>query len=493
IGPAGENRDNAASIQHTDYSSARRLGGGAMSGDKNLKASVVHGTKDINIAQPAEFLELCEWLIKKAVNRRLVSETSYRGGPSRSIKCDTGWFGNADERPDEFENYGEIHFDYVDKHLMRDHLIEPACDNCPFPCRKLPLPLPDGRVRFYKDCISFAFSFACKITDVTFALKCYDLAVGYGLDTLSTGKLVGFAIDLYQKGILTKEDTDGMPLEFGNEEVAFKLIEKIARREGIGDTLANGVYEAARAIGRGAEEHTYLVKKSELMADFIKRNPHGALILATNDRLDNHANANCLRRVPSLSEWRQARREDIEGGWWSFPDEFEKYLDVDYSASYEGTAELIHYHENVKTLTDLAGLCWFYTGFGGRPIIKTDKVRVLISYATGMDIDQSEALKIASRTRTLIRAINVREGLRRKDDTVPEKFFREEPPARLKPWGFMKLDHDKFDKELDEYYELRGWDNEGIPTAETLEKLGLDDVRQDLEQKGILAKITVTK
>ena len=210
IGPAGENRVYAASIEHNDYSSASRLGGGAISGDKKLKAIVVHGSKDINIAKPAEFFELSDWLINRAVNKRLVSENAYRSGPIRSIKCDTGWFGNADERPDEFENYGEIHFDYVDKHLMRDHLIEPACDNCPYPCRKLPFPLPDGRVRFYKDCISFAFSFACKITDVTFALKCYDLAVGYGLDTLSTGKLIGFAIDLYQKGILTKEDTEGM-------------------------------------------------------------------------------------------------------------------------------------------------------------------------------------------------------------------------------------------------------------------------------------------
>ena len=344
------------------------------------------------------------------------------------------------------------------------------------------LSLPDEEY-YYPRCESFAFSLGCKIPDLAFSLKCCNLAINFGLDIVSTARIIAFVIDLYQKGILTEADTDGMRLEYGNKEVAFSLIEKIARREGFGNILADGTYEAARIIGRGAEKYTNLVKKQDISQDYFIIRPSNALTLATNDRLDSHA---MIAYAVSPSEWGKERSAYIKEGFWFYPKEYEKYLDVDYSVDYEGIAELASYAESIKALTDLTGLCWWWTGFLNSTVIKIDTIVGLIASATGMDIDESEAMNIARRTRSLIRASNVRLGLRRSDDRAPEILFQQEPTARQQQLGFMKLDHDKFGRQLDNYYGLKGWSSDGIPTKENLGELGLDYVRDDLERRGIL-------
>ena len=147
---------------------------------------------------------------------------------------------------------GDVHEEFLKKFRTR----RPSCYNCQLSCKSR-MRLPDGEYAFLK-CLSwFTFLLACKIQDFGFNAECYHLCERYGLDSISTANVIAFAIDLYEKGILTKKDTEGMHLEYGNADLAFSLIEKIARREGIGDILANGVYEAARMIGKGAEEHAY--------------------------------------------------------------------------------------------------------------------------------------------------------------------------------------------------------------------------------------------
>ncbi|MBI4186196.1 MAG: aldehyde dehydrogenase [Chloroflexi bacterium] len=478
IGPAGENKVHIASIEHPmTGDSAARTGPGAVMGDKNLKAIAIHGTKDINIARSPEFMELCEVVFQKSGQLR---ESLEPEGWCAMMMAgwDTAFFGNADDKQPpqpEFEDYEKKNLDFLKKYLVR----ETGCYNCTVRCQAW-LHLPEATY-YYPRCESFAFSLGCKIPDLVFSLKCCNLCVRYGLDIVSTARTIAFAIDLYQQGILTSEEVDGMRLEHGNAEVAFTLIEKIAQRKGFGDILANGTYQAARVIGKGAEKHTHLVKKQDISPDFFILSPGSALSLATNDRLDSHS---MITSAISPDMWALPRDAYIKGGWWLYPAEYEKYLTDDYLASYNGIAELTYYGENVKIITDLAGLCWWWTGFLNYTAIKADTIISLISHATGMDIDEAKAISIASRTRALMRANDVRLWLRKKDDIAPEILFDREPTRRQQQLGFTKLDRDKFSGQLEKYYELRGWNSQGVPTAETLDELGLDDVRQDLEERG---------
>jgi len=483
IGPAGENRVSMASIEHPiTGNSASQTGPGAVMGDKNLKAIVIYGTRDISIAQPAKFIELCDQILNRSDRMKKGFE------PERWIKplkyaWDSGFFGNVDEMPVGlgFENYDKLSIDFMKKTFLRER----GCFNCPAGCQAW-LSLPDG-VYYHLMCESFVFSFSCKIPDVSFAVKCCNLCIRYGLDIVVTARIIGFSIDLFQRGILTKEDTGGMHLEFGNEEIAFALIEKIARREGLGDILAKGTYEAARIIGRGAEKHVHLVKKQDLQAEWYRLCPTSSLTLATSDRGDGHAVTVAATVGYTLGDMSRIPKRDtyIERGWWLYPKEWAKYLDVDHSVDYEGSANLAYYGENVKALCDVTGLCWWWAGFLVHTAIKLDMIIDLISAATGMDIDEAEAFKRVGRIRTLMRASDTRLGMRRRDDALPELFYQEPSPA-LKQRGVMKLDHDKFDKQLDKYYEMRGWNSDGIPTKGSLDQLDLDYVRQDLEDRAIL-------
>jgi aldehyde:ferredoxin oxidoreductase len=324
-----------------------------------------------------------------------------------------------------------------------------------------------------------------KTIDYDFAIKCYNMCDEFGLDTVSTARCIAFAIELYEKGILKKNETDGMHLEWNNKDIVFSLIEKIARREGIGDILANGVYEAAVQIGRGAEDYAHHIKKMELIpAASSLYAPYFALTLAISDKADATRNMS----YPVQETWflpRGKREEFIKSGFFPYPKGYEKYFMTDFDFTgedYEGSCQFAVYDEETFSLTDCLGLCNFWSIFfpyppiNGRPLLAE-----LISGATGLDIDESELTQISRRVINLVRAYNLRSGLTRKSDTIPKMFFTISPSP---PWS--KLDPDIFDRCLDRFYELRGWNNNGVPKKEELDKLGLDDVRQELERRGIL-------
>jgi aldehyde:ferredoxin oxidoreductase len=389
---------------------------------------------------------------------------------------DYGSYGNL-EGMMKVENSGKLHEDFVKRFKTRGA----SCYNCGL-CCKPTLAMPDGGYSFVKCQSWFTFMFACKIQDFTFGLKCYNLCEKYGLDSISAASYIAFVIDLYAKGILTKKDTDGIHLEWGNEELAFSLIEQIARREGIGVILANGVYEAARLIGRGAEEYVHHVKKLELIP-FDLYMPYLALCTAVSDKGD-------MTRLESsfpqhwLAESKSWKEEYLKTDFFNYPEEFRKYIldDFDWKGEdYEREAQFVSYDLDKNMISDCAGLCIFWTGFYIWGPIKLGEVVDLISCVTGMKIDKTEAMKMAKRIGTILKAYNVILGIRRKDDKVPEKYFRGSPPSPLSP-----LDHDRFDKMIDEYYRLRGWNREGIPSGEILNELDLNYVRQELERRGIL-------
>ena len=164
---------------------------------------------------------------------------------------------------------------------------------------------------------------------------------------------------------------------------------------------------------------------------------------------------------------------------------------------YEARCQIMSYSDEQYTISDALGICQWWTGKWGVPPPITGRAMFadLMSYATGLDIDEAELTRIAKRNISLIRSYNVREGLRRKDDAIPEYAFTKEPPAYfidLMKRDLRKLDRNLFNKQIDRWYQLKGWDNDGIPTKETLEELGLEDVYRELERRGITAIPTPT-
>jgi len=305
----------------------------------------------------------------------------------------------------------------------------------------------------------------------------------YGLDAVSTASNIAFAIDLYEKGILSITDTEGIELKWGNETLAFSLIEKIAKREGLGDVLANGIYEAARQIGKGAKKYAYHIKKLEMIG-FQPYPPYRALRTAIADRLDmtRAESSAVLWAMENPPEW---KKKYVKAGFFHYPEEFEKPFVEEYvglTRDYEKIVPFTSRDVDTNALADSSGVCIFWTGFWLYPPISVYDQINLISHASGMDLDEAKAIKIAQRINALTRAYNVRKGIRRKDDIkIPQKFFRETPAP-----PDQKLDHSKFNKMISSYYKLRGWNYKGIPSKEELERLDLHDVRQDLENRGIL-------
>ncbi len=255
IGPAGENKVFASSIEHTMGAGAHRAGVGAVMGHKKLKAIVVYGTKDIHVANPAELKKTCDDIISKTDPiKEYWNNWPAKNGP---WLFNEAMHGNYEEKV-IFEDAEKTLTDFENAYKTR-----PAgCFNCGVGCKSI-ISLPEGQYASIKCQSYFNFMFAIKICDIQFSVRCFKLCENYGLDVISTAYLTGFAIDLYQKGIITQADTGGLELKWQDREAAFRMIEKIAKREDIGDILANGVVEASKIIGKGAQEHAYHIKKLE--------------------------------------------------------------------------------------------------------------------------------------------------------------------------------------------------------------------------------------
>ena len=497
IGQAGENKVYAAAVQCGTGGSASRGGIGALWGDKKLKAVAVYGTQDVSVAHPDKLIEMSNYILDKSDKL-----TEFRRGKSlfTTNRWETRdvWYGNFNE-----QDYGHLPPDsdlkkQVDKIEEKlSDLIQSrgvrlmSCYNCRVNC--LQAFSYRGGLTFLKCTSLLGFMVYAKHFDYDWALDCYNMCEEWGLDILSFPRYVALAIDLYERGILTQEDTNGMHLEFGNPEIFTTLMKKIVRREGIGDVLANGTLRAAQQIGRGAEERVNTVKGLELLlpAPFLYE-PHRALSTAVCDKEDLSGQVGGDTLAWYTRPWssnvagaKEAKEAYLKEGWFMYPKKYEEYFLSEPGfdgVDYEPFCQFIAFDQDHFSITDTLGVCHRTCGFGRYlPINSRAQMAELVSNATGMDIDEDELTTIAKRTVNLIKAYNLRRGLTRKDDTVPKIYFEREPfPPR------RKLDPVLFNTWLDRFYELRGWNREGVPTKETLEECGLVDVHQDLKKRGIL-------
>ncbi len=494
IGLAGENRVFFASIEQ-GRSSASRGGIGAVMGDKNLKAIAVRGTKDVQVAKPEELFELCSQVLKYIQFRKenpvkgVPPILAGLGSPQEMSLHDEQWhtasfaWGNARERRRDFWNE-KVAKEWKD---IQDGAVERliSCYNCPMECGGI-IKHPKLE-RYMMKCYSKLTYTMAAMSDLDFGFKIAGLAQEYGVDGYTTPQVMAFAVELYENGILTDKDLPGFPAD--NEERFFYLLEKVVRREGIGDILADGVYWAARKIGKGAEayDHNTIKKHEQIPIKLGTMNPIYYLMWSTGEKINI---TQIEGQIPQAPFPTKEDREEFVKDWIQVPND--KYKDFVLQWGEPGTAfpnfptpeaacELVEWQETMHYIDDATGICAGLSSFPIKPPYHIHNLPKIISAATGLDIDEAKLWQIAKRNRTLIRAINIRRGMRRVDEKPPEDHWRRRFP-------------DIEAKLLDEYYKYKGWNNNGIPTKETLEELGLDYVAQDFEQRGVYKeKVKVAK
>ncbi len=471
IGLAGENRVYMATIEH-DNSSASR-GVGVIMGDKGLKAIAVRGTKDIHIARPAELFEICNRMHKEIYDNPYCGD--YVHGDDEEWHVNNFAWGNARKR---VKGYWTKEREAKWKAISESARVRwTGCYNCPKDCHQA-IKYP-GRHPYFQKCYSKLTYAMAAYKELDFNYDILGVTQEYGLDGFSTPQVLAFAVELYEAGILTDQDLPGFPTDSG--ERFFYLVEKIVRREGIGDVLANGVYWAARQIGKGAEafDHNSMKKFEQLPLKLGRINYPYFLMYATGEKMSITQIEGSFPQSPIADK---EEREKFVKNWDAAPEKFKKWFlewEPRQHPSIEASVNIADWNETMHYIDDAIGTCAFLSSFrgqfGGRPPYHIYNLPNFISLATGMDLDTEALWEIGRRNRNLIRALNVRRGLRRSD---------EKPPAD----HWKKRDPEMETKLLDAYYEFKGWNNEGIPTKETLDKLGLDYVSEDFVQRGILTE-----
>ncbi len=486
IGLAGENRVYMASIEHS-RSSASRLGIGAVMGDKGLKAIAVRGTKDVNIARPAELIEFCHDILEYIPERDsnpvpgVMPILAGLGSPKEMLIHDEKWhtenflWGNARTRIKDYWNK-EVEEKWKEtQESVRKRLI--SCYNCPMKCGAI-ISVP-GLSTYMMKCFSKLTYTMAAYSDLDFGFKIAQRATEYGVDGFSTPQVMAFAIELHEAGILTDKDLEGIPSD--NEGKFYWLLDRIVRREGIGDVLADGVYWAARQIGKGAEEydHNTIKKHEQLPIKLSMLNPIYFLMWATGEKVNITQIEGNFPQAPFPT---REEREEFVKDWVQVPSERLKEIFLNwelrgensfpYYPPVDAVCEIVDWQETMHYIDDALGMCAGLSSFPLKPPYHIHNFPTLISAATGIEFDKDELWKIAKRNRTLVRAINVRRGLRRNDDQPPENHWKKR---------FPELETQL----LDEYYRLKGFNENGVPTKESLHELAMDYVGEDLEKRGI--------
>ena len=458
IGPAGENLSRIACIIN-EMRAAGRKGLGAVMGSKNLKAIAVRGTGSIGVASK-EKLRSASRKMKAAMKESAVlyPEFSRTGTPSNvDNTCALGIFPAKNwSATGEFTPVEQIGVEALEtRNVGREF-----CYGCPVGCSQLKL----ARTEPYTGILTegpefetmYSFGGQTGVDNMDAIIAADRLADELGLDTISAGVVIGFAMELFEKEILSTSDTGGLKLNFGNHEAMVTLLRLMAFREGIGDLLADGVEAAADKIGKGADKYALHVKGLELPGyDVRGAKAHGL----------NYATA-----FTGADHNRGYAFQEIFGNPTPYP--------VDRFAT-EGKGRLTKWNQDVRTATaDCPTMCVFLLDMAVSHFATQNTV-ALMEAVTGLIYTPEEIEEVGERINNLARAFNVREGFSRADDTLPERVMKE--PLRGGPSKGHCISMNDLKQMLDEYYTARGWDlNSGIPTREKLDELRLGYVADQL-------------
>ena len=457
VGPAAENLVRYAAIV-SGRRTASRCGTGTVMASKNLKAIAINAARNINIYDPEK--------MKTLINRQIEILRSARGFQGFRQGGTTGGAISRNAlgvypvrnfrrgRMDGFEELSGEKF----KELKVGNA---GCYSCGARCGQVHT-VKDG---LYKGAHSegpeyesvWAFTGTIDSNNKEAAIAADELCDELGMDTISTGSCIGFAFELYEKGILTKADTDGLDLTYGNHGAMISLIKKIAKREGFGDILADGTVRAAQRIGKGSEYYAMQVKGLELPAYEPRGLKATGFGYATSSIGGSHGNGSLAFQEMGVPVPRAVDR-----------------------FSEEDKADIVIYNQNRTALREVGILCAFSENHGGWI---QELFPEMLAAATGIEEFGSwdYVNTVGERIVNMDRAFNVREGFDRRHDTLPQR-VQTEPVTHTgveEGEGQVVRNLDKF---LDEYYAMRDWSQNGIPTAEKLEELGLGRIAEDMKK-----------
>ena len=446
IGSAGEKLVRIACIINDKTRAAGRTGLGAVMGSKNLKAIAVRGTNDVKVAESDEFMEF----VKEFHERMKGPATKkYRtlGTPENvlvhnALQCmPTRNYNNA-----SFEGAEKVSGEALNERFVAKII---ACSSCAMRCEHICV-VPEGP---YKGTMTrmeyeplWALGPYCGVDRLDAIIKGMDLCNYYGIDGISAGVIVAFAMDCYENGLITEKNMDGIDVRFGNHEALIGLLEKIGKREGIGDILAEGVKIAGEKIGNGAEKLAQHIKGVEATGYDLRSLKTAALGYAVSFRGADHNRHG-------------AYAFDVKGK-------------VNRLVAEKGRGKIVKDIEDLYAIIDSLIICKFSRGTYYKEL---EDLAKLYSLLTGFETTPDEMRRKGERINNLARVINTREGLSRKDDTLPYKVMHHPIPDEGPAKGAY-VTQEELDLLLDDYYEARGWTKEGIPTVDKLTELGMNDL-----------------
>jgi aldehyde:ferredoxin oxidoreductase len=459
IGPAGENLIRYAAVIN-DHARAAGWGGvGAVMGSKKLKAIAVKGTKGLKIADTDIFAKKCLESFDLIAKSPRMNTVGFYGKPWLN------WLRNEVQKSNPVKNYQlprvpTEEFPKVGLEAFKEIIVKwKSCFNCPMHCSHIvkakagPFAGEIGEGFEYNQMIDGQMM---GIYDLNFVVKWTNETNRLGIDCDGPAYAIAWAMELYEKGILTKADFDGLDVSWANQDVAFEMLTKIVYRQGIGDLLAEGIAIAARKIGCGSEKYAYHIKGGRLEID--PRTGWGtALSHATSTRGADH-----LKGTPLSNAY---------GRWKNVPYDF-----TDDSKT-ECKAEAVIFFENLNAVVDSIGLCKNDTWTQSAECPGLPEFAQMLTGATGVCFTAEQLLKAGERIYNVERAFNSKSGLTREDDRIPDKFFTDPIETKLRV-----LNRKEFESLKDTYYQLRGWDvATGHPTASKLKELGLLNIAKDFE------------
>jgi len=457
IGQGAENGVRFAGVFVNLNRPAARTGMGAVMAAKNLKAVAVRGTRSVPVADMAHFKDLIDRL-DEAIYGHPEYEVRCRLGTTKLIRA----LNNIGGLPTRHFQSGR----FAEADAVSGEAIEAlykikskACFACTIPCSRF-LRVEDSRfpgLRLEGPEYEPLAGFTVRVgnSDLALALKCVDLVNRYGIDAIAVSEVIAWAMECHQRGILSEEEADGLDLSWGNGETIITLIHKIARREGFGDVLADGVKKAAERLGRGQDIAMHGKGLEVFQADVRTIKAYG-LGNAVASRGADH-----LRAEP----WFEFSGDAAEG--------IRRYgmPETAFRLEYKGKGLVVKHFEEMAAIADATGVC--KNTYNNMEVLDWEGTAELLEAATGWDFTGEEVQQIGERIVNLERLFIAREGISRRDDTLPRRFLEEPMPEGSGESTGSVLELEPM---LDEYYRVRGWDpRTGLPMREKLESLGLSE------------------
>jgi len=477
IGPAGENLVRGACIIQDKGRAMGRCGTGSVMGSKNLKAVVAKGSGSIKVADKDRFRAAVVANRKNLINHpagKTLRKYGALGILEAKQACSGINYKNFQESYIPDEVVGQIDpRKSVDKYQVK-RVSFPGCGvgGCgrhmyftegPYAGLKTEAPQ-------WEAVSTLQGRFA--IHEPTYVFKANAYCNELGLDIDSAAGAIGWAMECYQRGIIDEKDTDGLKLEWGDAGVTLELMRKIAYREGFGNTLAEGSARAAQIMGRDSGYYAIHQKGQDLYENIRGANAW-ALGTTTSTRGGGHTTgAIWFETVGGLNVERARKIFGVDT--------------VDKPLEYEGKAQMVTYQEVLHRVINCLGICIYNTITFNMEFLDLPEIAELYSAATGVEISVEDFKRLATKQINLEKAFNLRfTDFDRKDDLPPPRELRE--PIASGPVKGWKIDEAKYNKMLDDYYDLHGWDREtSFPKRQTLVDLGLESVADDLEKIGKL-------